>query len=165
MDIDRAPAPRAPDGSVPINPFPGPPQSFVSGEPEGNRLRVAYFRRAADGALFVRAWFGRGAEGPPGYAHGGSVAAVLDEAMGAAAWMAGHPSVAARISVDFKLMVPLGLDALIEAAVDGVEGRKVATRARLLDGDGRVLAESDGLFVKLTDAQLRLARLPDPAAP
>jgi acyl-coenzyme A thioesterase PaaI-like protein len=165
MKVDRAPDPVAPDGSVPVNPFPGPPQSFVSGDPVGNRLRVAYFRRERDGMLLVRAWFGRGAEGPPGYAHGGSVAAVLDEAMGAAAWIAGHASIAARISVDFRHLVPLGLDALIEAWVTGTERRKIATRARLMDGDGRVLAESDALFVKLTDDQIRRARLRLPAAP
>ena len=165
MNVDRAPDLVAPEGSVPVNPFPGPPQSFVSNDPGGNRLRVAYFRREGDGTILVRAWFGRGAEGPPGYAHGGSVAAVLDEAMGAAAWLGGHASIAARISVDFRHLVPLGLDGLIEARVAGIEGRKVTTRARLLDEDGRVLAESDGLFVKLTADQIRRARLPLPAAP
>ena len=128
-------------------------------------MRVGYFRRAADGTVLVRTWFGRGAEGLPGYAHGGSVAAVLDEGMGAAAWVAGHPSIAARISIDFRHLVPLGLDALIEAWVEGTDGRKITTRARLLDGDGRVLAQSDGLFVKLTEEQIRRARLPLPAAP
>lgn len=165
MDTDRAPDLVPPDGAVPVSPFPGPPRSFVSGDPGGNRLRVAYFRRERDGVLLARVWFGRGAEGPPGYAHGGSVAAVLDEAMGAAAWVAGHPSIAARIAVDFRHFVPLGLDGLIEAWVDGVDGRKITTRARLLDGDGRALAEGGGLFVKLTAEQIRRARLPLPAAP
>jgi acyl-coenzyme A thioesterase PaaI-like protein len=164
VKLDRAPDVLPPDGAVPVAPFPGPPQSFVSGDPSGDRLRVAYFRREADGLLLVRTWFGRGAEGPPGYAHGGSVAAVLDEAMGAAAWVAGHPSIAARIGIDFRHLVPLGIDALIEAWVDGAEGRKISTRARLLDEDGRVLAESDGLFVKLTEEQIRRARLPLPTA-
>jgi acyl-coenzyme A thioesterase PaaI-like protein len=153
--IHRAPSVTPPPGCVSLYPFPGPPQSFVSGDPDGHRLRVAYFRRQADGVLFARAWFGRGAEGPPGFAHGGSVAAVLDEAMGAAAWAAGHPSIAARIVVDFKTMVPLGIDASVEMTVEKVEGRKVTTRARLLDADGRVLAQSEGLFVRLTDDQIR----------
>ena len=97
----------------------------------------------------------RGAEGPPGHAHGGSVAAVLDEAMGAAAWSGGYPSIAARIEVDFRLPVPLGIDAVVEMEVERVEGRKVTTRARLLDADGRVLAESSGLFVRLSEDQIR----------
>ena len=150
-----APRAVAPPGYVPIDPFPGPPQSFVSGDPGGHRLRVAYFQRESDSALIARAWFGQGSEGPPGYAHGGSVAAVLDEAMGAAAWVAGQPSIAARIEVDFRSMVPLGLDANVEMSVEKIEGRKITTRARLLDADGRVLAESAGLFLRLTDDQIR----------
>lgn len=153
--FDKPPPASTPVDCVAVYPFPGPPQSFVSGDPNGDRLRVAYFQRSSDGRLFARAWFGRGAEGPPGYAHGGSVAAVLDEAMGAAAWAAGQPSLAARIEVDFKAMVPLGTDANVEMAVEKVEGRKITTRARLLDADGRVLAESAGLFVRLTDDQIR----------
>src|SRR5262245_51363894 len=86
-------------------------KSFVSGEPRGRRLRVSYFRRIRDGNLVGKAWFGPGAEGPPGLAHGGSVAAVLDEAMGAACWQAGHPSLAARLSIEFRAMVRLGTDA------------------------------------------------------
>ena len=59
-------------------------------------------------------------------------------------------------------MVPLGMDAQVETAVERVDGRKITTRARLLDAEGRVLAESAGLFLRLTDDQfrdaLRLAR-------
>lgn len=162
--LDSAPPFVTPPGCTPIYPFPGPPQSFVSGDPDGHRLRVAYFQRQVDAVLFARAWFGRGAEGPPGYAHGGSVAAVLDEAMGAAAWAGGHPSIAARIEVDFRLPVPLGIDALVEMNVDKIEGRKIATRARLRDADGRVLAESAGLFVRLSDEQIRDALRRAPGA-
>ena len=81
-------------GWTPIDPLGsvGTGRSFVSGEPDGDRLRVCYYRRDRDGALVGKIWFGPGAEGPPGHAHGGSMAAVLDEAMGAGAWLAGHAS-------------------------------------------------------------------------
>lgn len=58
--------------------------TFVSGDPGGNRLRVRYFRRDNDGALLAKVWFGPGTQGPPGHAHGGSMASILDEAMAAA---------------------------------------------------------------------------------
>jgi acyl-coenzyme A thioesterase PaaI-like protein len=123
--------------------------SFVSGDPVGDRLRVRYFRRQRDQALVGRAWFGPGAAGPPGHAHGGSIAAVLDEAMGAAAWMAGHIVVAVRLATDFRRLVPLGTDALMEAWVERVDGRKVTTRGRLLADDGTIFAEAEALFVTL----------------
>ncbi len=127
--------------------------SFVSGDPVGDRLRVRYFRRGRDRALVGRAWFGPGTAGPPGHAHGGSIAAVLDEAMGAAAWMAGHRVVAVRLETDFRRLVPLGTDALMEAWVEGVEGRKVTTRGRLLDDRGGLYAEASALFVTLDPAR------------
>ena len=153
---DEESGPTAPEvvpqpGWTPIDPLrlEGGPRSFVSGDPEGDRLRVRYFRRAKDGRLVGRAWFGPGAQGPPGHAHGGSMAAVLDEAMGAAAWMEGHLVVAARLGTSFQRMLPLGTDALLEAWVERVEGRKVWTLGRLVDEDGEAFAEADALFLKL----------------
>jgi acyl-coenzyme A thioesterase PaaI-like protein len=142
---------------TPVTPFQleGGKESFVSGDPEGSRLRVRYFRRGSDGRLVGRAWFGPGTQGPPGHAHGGSIAAVLDEAMGAAAWMGGHRAVAAHLATNFKRMLPLGTDTVLEAWVDRVEGRKVWTLARLLDSDLQLYADAEALFVILDDARLR----------
>eukprot|EP00053_Salpingoeca_punica_P026785 m.226360 g.226360 ORF g.226360 m.226360 type:complete len:159 (+) comp90632_c0_seq1:62-538(+) len=68
---------------------------FVSDESTANeRLRVKYFKKPAatpDGLAELRgkAYFGHACEGPPGLAHGGSQAAVLDEAMGTVVWVNG----------------------------------------------------------------------------
>ncbi len=130
-------------------------RSFVSGDPGGDRLRVRYFRRDDDGALVGRVWFGPGAEGPPGHVHGGSMAAVLDEAMGASAWLAGHPVVAVQITIQFRAMVRLGALLTFEADVVRVDGRKVATRGVLLDDDGVCRGEGEGLFIRIDPAALR----------
>lgn len=128
--------------------------SYVSGEPDGRRLRVAYFRRPADGALVGRAWFGPGTQGPPGHAHGGATAALLDEAMGFCCWLAGHRVVAVSIQVEFRKMVPVGAVTTLEAAVERSEGRKVYPRARLLLPGGELAAESGGLFLELAREHL-----------
>jgi acyl-coenzyme A thioesterase PaaI-like protein len=138
-------------------PFPdtGPNVSFVSTGPTGGRLRVAYFKRLADDCLVGRAWFGPETEGPPGHAHGGSIAAVLDETLGAAAWAAGHPVVVASLKVDFRQMLPLGTDAVFETHVDTVDGRKIHTRGRLvLPESGTVIAEGRALCVVLKDQHI-----------
>src|SRR5687767_9779706 len=110
------------DGCTPIDAFAavGTHRSFVSGDPESKLIRVRYFRRDADGALVGTAWFGDAVEGPPGHAHGGSIAALMDEAMGLAAWVAGHTVVAGKISVEFLRMVPLGRVARFECHVESV---------------------------------------------
>ncbi|HEV8632473.1 MAG TPA: PaaI family thioesterase [Thermoanaerobaculia bacterium] len=141
----------AASGWQPLDPFrlEGGRGSFVSGDPQGDTLRVAYFRRVADGRLVGRAWFGPGSAGPPGHAHGGSMAAVLDEAMGAAAWMAGHIAVAAHLATDFRAMLPLGTDALLEAWVERRDERKVWTAGTLRGDDGTLFAEGEALFIRL----------------
>ncbi|HVR12114.1 MAG TPA: PaaI family thioesterase [Thermoanaerobaculia bacterium] len=150
-------------GWTPIEPFrlEGGAGSFVTGrgrdgeQPEDGRLRVRYFLRADDSRLVGRAWFGPGAQGPPGHAHGGAIAAVLDEAMGAAAWVAGHIAVAARLDTSFLRMLPLGTDATLEAWVEREEGRKVWTSGRLLDGAGEPFAAASGLFIELPPERFR----------
>ncbi|MFQ5524954.1 MAG: PaaI family thioesterase [Thermoanaerobaculia bacterium] len=130
-------------------------ESYVSGEPTGRRLRVQYFRRRSDGALMGKVWFGPGTQGPPGHSHGGSVAALLDEAMGFSAWTAGHRVLAAHIEVDFRAMVPLGTIASLEAQVVDKDGRKVQVGARLELPDGSVAAQATGLFLEIRAEHLK----------
>ena len=125
-------------------------ESFVSGHPDGRRLRVRYFRRIADGALMARVFFGPETQGPPGHVHGGAQAALLDEAMGFAGWLAGYRVVAAHIEVDFREMIALESVATVEAKVTKVNDRKVEVRARLELGDGTLAAEASGLFIQLS---------------
>ena len=142
------PSPLVPSDWSPCDPFPAlkPLRSFLDDQGARDRVRVAYFRRGGEPILLARVWFGPAAEGPPGHAHGGSVAAVLDEALGASAWLMGHQVVVARLVVDFREMVPLGTDATVEASVVAVDGRKVTCRARLTDG-ATLLAEGEALCV------------------
>ena len=157
--MSRTPSLDGQDGWEPLRRFNArTARSYVSGDPRGRRLRIRYFERQSDGALIARAWFGPGTQGPPGHAHGGATAALLDEAMGFCCWLAGHRVVAAHIEIDFRAMVPLGSVATVAATVERVEGRKVYPRARLRLPGGAVAAEATGIFLELATEQLeRLA--------
>ena len=122
-------------------------RSFVSSDDAGDRLRVRYYD--ADGRTWARAWFGPGAEGPPGHVHGGALAALMDEAMGMAVLATGRIAVAARIEVDFRAMVPLGETVTVELALGEAVGAKMPVRGALRRGDGRTACESSGLFVEI----------------
>ena len=124
-------------------------RSFVSGEPEGDRLRVRYFRREKDNAFVGKAWFGPGSEGPPGHAHGGSIASVLDEAMLGAVFLSGNIGLAARLVIEFKQMVPIGTVAKFEAGIERVDDRKIVARVLLLGSLGETYADGEGLFIKV----------------
>jgi acyl-coenzyme A thioesterase PaaI-like protein len=110
---------------------------------------VAYYRSGEAGRLVGRAWFGPETEGPPGHAHGGSIAAVLDETLGAVAWAEGHPVVVASLKIDFRKMLPLGTDATFETWIDHIEGRKIHTRGRLVGPTGELIAEGRAICVTL----------------
>lgn len=137
------------------SPFEELEPSFVSNEAGSQSLRTRYYRRGYDDALVGKAWFGPKTKGPPGHAHGGSVAALLDDAMGSAAWLAGKQVVAARITIEFKEMLPLRTEVIVEAYVARVEGRKVFTEGKVLDRSGKLFATGSGLFVSLTEEQLK----------
>lgn len=138
-------------GWEPVVPFPAPEGTFLH---DGDRVRIAYFRRPQEPELYGKAWFGAKTMGPPGHVHGGAMAAALDEAMGAVCWMNGHRVVAATITVKFLAMLPIETETMLAADIARVEGRKVSTRSSLTDPDGRKVAEAEGLFIVLKDAAL-----------
>lgn len=118
---------------------------FVSGEPEGNRYRVRYYRDEQQ-QLRARIWFGPETEGPPGHSHGGAMAAVLDEVLGLAAWAAGYPIVVGNLNISFRNLLPLEQVVTVESEVVSVEGRKVMVHGRICSGDA-VYAEAQCLCI------------------
>ncbi len=121
---------------------------FVSGDPQGQRFRVRYFRdEKAD--LIARVWFGPETEGPPGHAHGGAMAAVLDEVLGLAAWAAGHPIVVGKLNIHFSQLLPLETVMQVESEVVSVEGRKVKVKGQIVNAEGVVFASADCLCINI----------------
>jgi len=86
-------------------------------------------------------------QGPPGYAHGGSLTALLDETMGAAAWSLGYRCVAANLQFNLRQSVPLGVEVTVTGEVARVDGRKVFTTGQIVLGDGTIAVEAEGLFI------------------
>ncbi len=120
---------------------------FISGDPHGERFRVRYYRDAAQ-QLKARVWFGPETEGPPGHAHGGAIAAVLDEVLGLSAWAAGHAVVVANLNVSFRNLVPLKTVVTVDSQVVSVAGRKVLVTGRVCNGSA-VFAEAECLCIAI----------------
>ncbi len=151
LDNDKKWLSEAEEGSQPADlPFLALADTFVSGDKSDHRLSIRYYRRGEDGSLIGKVIFGPGTQGPPDHAHGGSMAALLDEAMGGAAWLAGHPVVAAQLNITFRTMLPLGARCLVHARVIEVNGRKIKTTGELRSADGNQLyCRGEALFVVL----------------
>lgn len=89
-------------------------------------------------------------QGAPGIAHGGCLSAVLDEAMVALIWAKGHRVLAARLEVDFRAAVPLGIRHSVQARIATIEGRKIWGESEIRNPDGTVVCQARGLFIKTT---------------
>lgn len=126
---------------------------FVSGDPDGNRFRVRYYRDEEQ-QLKARIWFGPETEGPPGHAHGGSMAAVLDEVLGLTAWAAGYPIVVGNLNVSFKSLLPLQKVVTVEGRVISAQGRKVMVHGKIFCKK-TVYAEGECLCITIPDKQPR----------
>ncbi|NOX84538.1 MAG: PaaI family thioesterase [Chlorobi bacterium] len=121
---------------------------FVIGDQSEDRLKVKYFFRESDHRFFGKVFFGKATQGPPGHAHGGSMAAVLDEAMGFSSWIAGYTVVAAKIIVEYIEMLPVNSVVTVEAWVESVDGRKVTTKGKIYAGDV-IFSTAEGLFINI----------------
>jgi uncharacterized protein (TIGR00369 family) len=88
-------------------------------------------------------------EGHPGYLHGGIIATLLDEAMSKAVRARGRSSMTRKMEVDYLRPVPSETPLRLEGRIDRNEPRKYWAEARILDENGRLLAEAKGLFIEV----------------
>jgi acyl-coenzyme A thioesterase PaaI-like protein len=106
-----------------------------------------------DGTVVGRATLGAAYEGPPGMAHGGVIALLLDQVLGEAAHVAGRPGFTAYLTVNYRHMTRLGqirAEARAESPEPGAE-HKTLVRGALYtvgdDGSETLCAEAEGLFI------------------
>jgi acyl-coenzyme A thioesterase PaaI-like protein len=98
-----------------------------------------------DGRFFVK----QDHQGPPGYAHGGVMAAALDEAMALVLLAEGTSAVTARLEVDLLAPAPVGSFVRVEAELEESDARTLRLRARARSDDGGELAVARGVFVRV----------------
>ena len=128
--------------------------SFISGDRTSLAIRVRYFKHRTDGTIHARAWFGPETEGPPGHVHGGAQASLLDEVMGAAAWLSGHKVLAAKLEINFRKPLPLLTVLTARSRIERIDGKKVYVRSELVSDADVILSEGSGLFVVINPAEL-----------
>lgn len=96
-----------------------------------------------DGRFFVK----QDHQGPPGFAHGGVIAAALDEAMALLLHGQGTFAMTARLEVDLLAPAPVGASLLVRAALVESQERKIVLQAEAAVEDEPV-ARARGVFVK-----------------
>ncbi|HEY3843405.1 MAG TPA: PaaI family thioesterase [Acidimicrobiales bacterium] len=91
-------------------------------------------------------------EGAPGRAHGGVVAALIDEVMGLVLSLAGTPAFTGKLAVTYRAPTPVGVPLRARARLSHRRGRKITITAELHGGD-TLLAEAEGLFIAVEASQ------------
>lgn len=107
---------------------------------------------AEDDGIAGEAWFGPPYEGPPGCVHGGVIAMLFDELLGAATVLTGRGAMTGTLTVRYRRPTPLGAPLAVRARCAGGEGRKLRMEGSIVH-DGVVTAEARGLFVQVTPKQ------------
>ncbi len=88
-------------------------------------------------------------QGYPGRMHGGVVATLVDEAMGWAVYHASAWAATARLNLRFRRSIRLDETLRIEAWVTNNRSKLLDLRAEVRAMSGELLAEGDGVFMKL----------------
>ncbi|WP_300012589.1 PaaI family thioesterase [Pseudonocardia sp.] len=101
--------------------------------------------------------FDRRHVGGPGVAHGGAVAAVLDDLCGFVPFALGHVAVTRHLGVDYRAPVVLGAPYALTAWLVRREGRKLFVRAEGHTAAGELAFSADGLFLEVDSGHFERA--------
>ncbi len=114
---------------------------------DGMRLKFAYDEERD--CFLCRFRLRKRFTGPPGHAHGGIIATILDEAMGKVNRLREVVALTSQITVDYLRPVPLNRTLRVESREISVRGRRHIHMAEILNDKNEVLARSRGTFIAI----------------
>lgn len=85
--------------------------------------------------------------GPPGAVHGGMIALIFDELLGAACIWSGVGAFTGTLSIRYERFTTIETEIELEAWVDRIEGRKVFVLGEMRIA-GAVTARAEGIFIQ-----------------
>jgi acyl-coenzyme A thioesterase PaaI-like protein len=108
----------------------------------------------ADGEVWARAQLCDVYEGPPGYVHGGILSLILDQTLGLANVVAGHPGMTVSLEVRYRRPTPLHVPLEIHSRFSHTEGRTIYSTGSIAV-DGQTTVEATGVFRTITPDRSR----------
>jgi acyl-coenzyme A thioesterase PaaI-like protein len=103
--------------------------------------------RRVDDEIHCTYTFSARHEGAPGIAHGGAVAALVDDVCGGLLFVVREPAVTRKLEVEYLKPVLVGVTYHLVARVDRREGRKLFISCEGHDADGTLVFRGGGLFL------------------
>ncbi|MHB8220970.1 MAG: PaaI family thioesterase [Acidimicrobiales bacterium] len=126
------------------------PDCVVSGRANPMGIAARLWREGDEAVCQVT--LGAAFEGAPGRAHGGIVAALIDETMGLVLSIVGSPGFTGRLTVTYRAPTPLGVPLEVRARLSDRDGRKMTISAEMRAAD-RLVAQAEGLFITVDTEQ------------
>lgn len=127
---------------------------FGCGALNQSGLHLHFYRLADDSGIWAPFTPTAAFEGYGGIIHGGIVCTLLDEIMAWALYARSAWAVTARMQTSFRQPVRIGEDVILTARIARDRGRVFEVHGQVLRAsDQAVLAESDGVFMRVPEAQ------------
>jgi uncharacterized protein (TIGR00369 family) len=130
-----------PNLKVPLN------YCFACGKDNPQGMRLKFYIDEQTRQAVCKFKLTRRYQGPPGHAHGGIIATILDEAMGKVNKLSKVVALTRVMSVEYLKPVPLGKPLIVTARQQHADGREHTNLAEITDDKGQILARSTGKFI------------------
>jgi uncharacterized protein (TIGR00369 family) len=122
---------------------------FGCGKDNAEGMRLKFFLDEERQRCVGRFRLAKRYQGPPGHAHGGVIATILDEAMGKVNKLRHVVAMTRSMEVEYLRPVPLRKLIVVEGYELRVRGRKHTNAAEIRNQKGELLARSTGLFIAI----------------
>src|SRR6516225_10948633 len=122
---------------------------FACGKDNPAGMQLKFFLDESARQAICKFKLARRYTGPPGHAHGGIIATILDEAMGKVNRFRNVLALTSSMEIRYLKPVPLGKILTVTGYEQTVEGRKHVNVAEISNEAGEVLARSTGTFIAI----------------
>jgi uncharacterized protein (TIGR00369 family) len=130
---------------------------FVCGQDNPDGMRLKFILDEARQTFICNFRLSNRYTGPPGHAHGGIIASILDDAMGKVNKLHHVVALTREMTVEYLKPVPLHQPLRVEGREIEKRGRTHVNAAEILNENNEVLARSRGIFIAI-DPQKMFAK-------
>ena len=123
---------------------------FGCGGDTAGGMRLTFEQDNVNRRIVGRFVLGEQYQGGAGFAHGGIIALLLDEAMGKVCRFRDVRAVTAELSVEFLKPVAVDKEIVVEGREMEMNGRNLFLAGEIRSQDGAVLARGKGRFVVIS---------------
>ena len=128
---------------------------FVCGRDNPCSLKIAFYLEES-GEVVSHFQLSDHYEGYPGIMHGGVIAAILDEICGRAVTSQEDEfMVTSKLELRYRKPVPINQDLVAKARRISRKGRVGIAHGEILDSQGTLLAEAEGVYVQIPEEKVK----------